>query len=147
MTVVDSTTVTTSVMGNPIPHVSPIFALAETATIADVGSTSSESSSAEEDVPAYQSVTAVTVKEPGTSTAEQTAVTPVNHPGVAATVLQRNGSTATTPTRGPAVDNQATNLYDAFPTDDEIVTGLVADPEDDGRRLAMRLYEQGRVTA
>ena len=26
------------------------------------------------------------------------------------------------------------------------MTGLVADPEDDGRRLAMRLYEQRRIT-
>jgi len=146
VTVVTSTTVTTSVMSDPISHLSPISALAETATIADVDRTSSESSSAEEDVSAYQSVTTETMKEPGSSTAEQTAVAPVNPSGVAATVLQRSGSTATTPTRGPAVNNEATNFYDAFPADDEIVTGLVADPEDDGRRLAMRLYEQGRIT-
>ena len=57
------------------------------------------------------------MKEPGSSTAEQTVVSPVNPSGVAATVMQRNGSTATTPTRGPAVNNEATNLYDAFPAD------------------------------
>ena len=146
VTVVTSTTVITSAMSDPISHLSPISALAETATIADVDRTSSESSSAEEDVSAYQSVTTETMKETGSSTAEQTAVAPVNPSRVAATVLQRSGSTATTPTRGPAVNNEATNLYDAFPADDEIVTGLVADPEDDGRRLAMRFYEQGRVT-
>ena len=107
VTVAASTTVTTSVMSDPIPHMSQISALAETATIADVGSISSESSSAEQDVPAYQSVTAETMKEPGTSTAEQAAVTSANPPGGAATVLQRSESTTTTPTRGSAVDNQA----------------------------------------